>query len=217
MPVKFIEYWDLQPHVEEQYAKYIVKDWIPGMNQLGITILAIWNVLIGQGPQFISEGIADDLQQVEKALRDERHSNLNEGLFHWVEAYKSRVMVPTGLVPTLIGEPKHEAVKFNQRWDVMPGQKEAFNAFFTSEFVPGLSEMGLIVGGHWKTLVGPRPHQILEGRADSLSGVTAVLNNPAFLKLKKRLQNYVTHYQNRILRLQVLRSIGRTGASYDYL
>jgi hypothetical protein len=217
MSVKLIEYWNLQPQVEEKYAKFLIKEWIPGMNKLGLTVLAVWNVLVGAGPQFIAECIADDLEQVERALRDERHSNLNEGLFQWVEAYKSRVTVPTGLIEPLIGEPKHEAVKFNQRWDVLTGEKEAFGAFLTAEFVPTLEKMGLIIGGHWKTLVGPTPHQILEGRAGSLEEVCKVLENPTFVKLKKKLRNYVTHYESRILRLQVLRIIGRTGASYDYL
>lgn len=217
MPVKFIEYWDVHPHMEDKFSKFLTREWIPGMNKLGINILAVWTVLIGAGSNFISEGIADDLQQIERALRDTRHSELNEGLFQWVEGYKSRVTVPTGLVPTLIGEPKHQSVKLNQRWDVLPGQKEAFGAFLTAEFVPLLSEMGLVIGGHWKTLVGPRPHQILEGRADTIEDVSKVLNNPTFPKLKKKLLNYVTRYQSRILKMQVLRTIGRTGASYDYL
>lgn len=217
MSVKLIEYWDLQPNAEKKYVKYLMNEWIPGMNELGVTILAVWNMLVGTGPQFISEGVADDLGQVEKALRDEHHSKLNEGLLNWVESYKSRVIVPTGLIPCLIGEPKHQAFKFNQRWDVLTDQKDEFNAFLTKEFVPGLENMGIVIGGHWKTLIGPRPHKILEGRAGSLGEICSVLENPTFSKLKKKLMNYVTQYESRILKLQVLRMIGRTGASYDYL
>lgn len=201
MPVKFIEYWNLQPHVEEEYIEYLMNEWIPGMNKLGVTILAGWNMLVGTGPHFIAESVADDLQQIEKALRDELHSQLNEGLLQFVESYKSRVTVPTGLIPCLIGEPKHEAIKFNQRWDVLAGQKDNFSAFLTKEFIPALRDMGIVIGGHWKTLVGPRPHQIFEGRAGSIEAVCIILDSPTFTKLKKSLLNYVTHYESRILKL----------------
>lgn len=217
MAIKFVEYWDLRANVEKKYSKFLVNKWIPGMNKLGITILAVWHMIVGTGPDYISEGIVDDLHQLQKAFGDPQHGKLNEQLLQWVDSYKSRVTVPTGLVPTLIGEPKHESAKFNQRWDVVPDQREAFAAFLTKEFVPALTEMGLIIGGHWRTLVGPRPQQILEGRAASVAEANRITENPSFVKLKQELRNYVTHYESRVLQLQVVRIIGRMGVSYDYL
>ncbi len=217
MSVKFIEYWDLQPLVEEKFAKYLTREWIPGMNGLGITILAVWKVLVGTCPRFVSEGVSDDISQLKDALGDERHSQLNEGLFQWAEHYSSRVMAPTGLVPTLIGEPKDKAIKLIQYWDTRYVQKERFTPFLTEEFVPALEEMGLVIGGHWKTLIGPAPNEKLEGRANSLEEVSAVLNNPNFLKLRAKLQDYVVHYESRILKLKVVRITGRAAVTYEYL
>lgn len=217
MAIKFVEYWDLRKNVEKKYSKFLVDEWIPGMNKLGITILAIWHMVVGSGPEYISEGVVDDLAQFQKALGDPQHGKLNSKLLHWVSAYKSRVMVPTGLLPTLIGEPKHESAKFNQRWDVLPDQSKAFAEFLTKKFVPALSEMGLIIGGHWKTLVGPMPQQILEGRAASVAEANRITENPSFVALKQELRNYVTHYESRVLKLQVVRIIGRMGVSYEYL
>lgn len=216
MPVKFNEYWNLRPHVEEEFAHYLTREWIPGMNGLGITILAVWNVLVGTGPTFISEGIADELHQLKEVFQDERHARLNEGLLRYADQYFSRVLTSTGLVPTLIGEPKHRAAKLNQLWDPLPDQEEAFAAFLTEEFVPALKDMGLIIGGLWKTLVGPEPHQILEGRASSVEAATAVLQDPTFVELKGTLMNYVNHYQSRILNLKVVRNIGLKAVTYEY-
>jgi hypothetical protein len=126
-------------------------------------------------------------------------------------------MVPTGLVPTLIGEPKEKGVKLNQLWDTRYVQKESFSPFLTEEFVPALEEMGLVIGGHWKTLIGPAPNEKLEGRANSLEEVSAVLNNPTFLKLRAKLQDYVVHYESQILKLKVVRITGRAAVTYEYL
>lgn len=217
MAVKFNEYWNLRPRMEEPFSQVLTRQWIPGMNELGITILAVWNVLVGPGPTFISEGMADDTKQVEEALRDQRHSQLNEGLLQYVEGYFSRVLVPTGLMPTLIGEPHHKAAKLNQLWDPIAEHREDFSAFLTGEFVPALEEMGLVIGGLWKTLVGPPPREILEGRAASVEAATEVLHDPTFRKLKAKLMNYVAHYESRMLNLKVVRVIGRTAVTYEYL
>lgn len=217
MSVKFIEYWNLLPQKEKEYATYLTEEWIPGMNELGITILAVWNILVGTGPQFVCEGIAEDLQQIQEALRDERHAQLNEGLFDYVDQYFSRVLTPTGLLPTLIGEPHHRAVKLNQFWDPRPGMEAGLRAFLAEEFAPALEEMGLVVGGHWRTLVGPPPRQKLEGRAGSLEEVSAVLHNTTFYELKGRLMDQVNHYDSQILNLKVVRVIGRAAVTYEYL
>jgi hypothetical protein len=217
MSIKFAEYWNLRSLLEEEFAQYLTREWIPGMNELGITILAVWNVVVGTCPTFISEGIADSIEQIEQALQDERHRGLNEGLLHFVDDYHSRVMTPVGLLPTLIGEPHHEAAKLNQLWDLVPEQEKALAAFLTEEFVPALEEMGLVTGGFWKTLIGPHPHQKLEGRADSLEQITSVLNDPEFLRLRGKLQNYVTNYESRVLKLKVVRVMGRTAVAYEYL
>ncbi|MCZ6660973.1 MAG: hypothetical protein O6916_06010, partial [bacterium] len=57
----------------------------------------------------------------------------------------------------------------------------------------------------------------LEGRANSLEEVSAVLNNPTFLKLRAKLQDYVVHYESQILKLKVVRIIGRAAVTYEYL
>ena len=217
MSVKFIEYWNLLPNREKEFAKYLTREWIPCKNELGVSVLAVWTILVGHGPQFVCEGIAEDLHQIQETLRDESHTRANERLFRYVDQYFSRVTVSTGLVPTLIGEPHHEAVKLNQLWDPRPGMEEDFRAFLVGEFVPALRDLGLVIGGHWRTLVGPRPHQILEGRAGTLDEASAVIKSPTFSKLKGKLLEYVNHYESRILALKVVRTMGRMAISYEYL
>ncbi len=47
MPVKFNQYWTVVPDRTKDYEKFIIRDYIPGLNRMGIQIVAGWSVIIG--------------------------------------------------------------------------------------------------------------------------------------------------------------------------
>jgi len=91
--VKFNQSWNINPGCAEQYDLFIKEKHIPTMETLGITIAAGWNVLIGAGPTIISEGHAQDLETIAKALSDERYRLLIVELQDLVSDYESRILV----------------------------------------------------------------------------------------------------------------------------
>ena len=72
MPVKFNQYWTIVSEKRETYGKYIIKEFIPGMNALGIHIVAGWIVLVGGYSEIFIEGMSSDLETIEKALRNRK-------------------------------------------------------------------------------------------------------------------------------------------------
>ena len=61
MPVKFNQYWTIISERREQYEKYILKEFIPGMNALGIHVVAGWMMLVGGDSEIFIEGVSSDL------------------------------------------------------------------------------------------------------------------------------------------------------------
>ena len=46
MPVKFNQYWTIISERREEYGKFIIQKFIPGINSLGIHVVAGWSVLV---------------------------------------------------------------------------------------------------------------------------------------------------------------------------
>ena len=96
MPVKFNQYWTVIPDRIKDYEKYIIKDYIPGLNRLGIQIVAGWSVIIGAYSEIMLEGVSNDLDLLEQALKQSKYKKLNENLLSYVKGYKTKILMPTG-------------------------------------------------------------------------------------------------------------------------
>jgi len=68
MTVKFNQYWRIDPEKTQEYEKYMLTKFIPGVNQLGIHTVAGWVVLVGGYSEIMCEGITTDLHLLETAL-----------------------------------------------------------------------------------------------------------------------------------------------------
>ena len=76
MPVKFNQYWTIIPDRTKGYEKFILKDFIPGLNHMGIQIVAGWSVIIGAYAEIIFEGVSNDLDLLENALKQQKYKKL---------------------------------------------------------------------------------------------------------------------------------------------
>ncbi|HEX9974722.1 MAG TPA: hypothetical protein VGD14_21845, partial [bacterium] len=158
MAVKFNEYWNIIPASVNEYVDFMKRSRIPTLNRLGINIAAIWCVLIGASPQIVSEGIAENLDQMEGALKSDEYSKLTSKLLHFITDYKSKVMVPTGRFQHLPRVSEQGTVKFSQYWDVIPGKEDQYDQFIRNELYPALEAIGIHIGGEWKILIGESPN-----------------------------------------------------------
>ena len=90
-------------------------------------------------------------------------------------------------------------VKLLIGWNVIPGLENEYFDFFTKEFEPALEELGLQATDMWYTAYGEGP-QILTGIvAEDLSTARRILASERWLRLKERLLEFVTYYQQKIV------------------
>jgi hypothetical protein len=217
MPIKFNQYYGIEYDKTEEYEKFIIRKYIPGINKLGIHVVAGWTVLIGGYSDIILEGICNDLEVLEKALRDKKFRQLNDKLQDYVMNYKTKVLVSTGTKESYSKDIKKDTVKFSQTWDIISGKKDQYEEYVIQTYYPCLDELGINVAREWEVLIGDGPRIVCEGRAQDIDSTTLIYNlrSDKFQKAKQGLKQFIYHYDSRILIFHIQKILGYRSISYD--
>ncbi len=208
MPVKFNQYWTIISEKREQYEKYIIKEFIPGMNALGIHVVAGWMMLIGGNSEIFIEGLSSDMELIEKALRNPKFSHLKEGLLDYVKTYRTKILVPTGKCDAYSTDIAKDTIKFNQAWDIISRTKDAYSAYVMHEYYPLLKDANIVVAGEWEVLIGDGPHIICEGRVRDTENLIKTIQSKKFRAAQLKLKELVEYYESRILTFHIHKTLG---------
>jgi len=217
MTVKFNQYWRIDPEKAQEYEKYALSKFIPGVNQLGIHIVAGWVVLVGGYSEILCEGVTADLHLLETALTDPKYKELNNELLNFTKSYKTKVLVPSGRKEAYSKDIKTHTIKFTQSWDVISQKKAGYEKYTAESFYPCLEELGIKVAQEWEVIIGDGPRIICEGRADETHNVLASLQGSRFQKAKKELKQFVENYESRILTFHIQKVNGYKSQSYQFV
>lgn len=87
-------------------------------------------------------------------------------------------------------------------YDIQPDVQETYFQFMLGEFVPMAQALGLHMNGAWHTAYGDYPIRLVEFIAEDLATIHTALKNSQWLALEDRLQEFVTNYHKKALRLR---------------
>jgi hypothetical protein len=91
-------------------------------------------------------------------------------------------------------------VKLLMSWDIKSGAESEYFEFIVREYAPGIMKLGVQPTEAWYTVFGDGP-QILTGAvAEDLATMQAILNSSDWQGLQKKLFEYVTNFQYKIVR-----------------
>jgi hypothetical protein len=214
MIVKLNHYWTVIPGKSEEYQKFIIKKFIPGVNQLGMHTIAVWSVLVGAYSEILFESVSNDLEIIERALQNKKYKELKADLLNYVRRYKTKVLVKTGKKDTYSIDIQEDTVKFNQMWDLFGDKKKQYGRYVIDEFYPLLEELGISVAREWEVLIGDGPSIICEGRAMDIGSLINNLQSKKFQQAKQKLKEFVDNYESRILIFHIQKIKGYKSASY---
>lgn len=217
MTVKLNHYWNIINAKKNEYDKFIIRKFIPGVNQLGMHTVAGWCVLVGSYSEIIFESVASDLDTLEKALTDPRYKQLKGALLNYVKNYKTKVLVETGKVLSYSTDIAENTVKFNQMWNLIGESKERYGKYTKEEFYPLLENLGITIAGEWEVLIGDSPTIICEGRASNVDTLIRNLQSEKFRHAKHILKEFTEDYESRILTIHIQKIKGYKSASYNIL
>jgi hypothetical protein len=201
----------------KDYEKFIIGKYIPGINKLGIHIVAGWTVLIGGYSDIVMEGVSNDLDGLEQAMTNKKYMKLHDELLDHVKGYKTKVLTSTGQKDDYSRDVQKNTVKFIQMWDVIPKKKEDYRSFVTGIFYPCMEELGIQIATEWEVLIGEGPRILCEGRAFDIDSTTLISNlqKKKYQKSKHSLKQYVENYQSRILVFHVQKVLGYKTVNYE--
>lgn len=96
MAVKLLMTWDIKPGHEKDYFEFVVREFAPGLQQLGIRPTDAYFTVYGNGPQILAGGIAEDLPTLQAILDGDDWQVLRHKLLDLVTNYRQKVVPATG-------------------------------------------------------------------------------------------------------------------------
>lgn len=92
MAVKLVMTWDIVPEHEQEYFEFVVGEFIPGVQRLGLKPAEAWATVYGEYPQIQVGVLADNLPEVQQALHTEGWNQLQSKLFNLVKNFSYKVI-----------------------------------------------------------------------------------------------------------------------------
>ena len=94
MSVKLLMNWDIKPGRDQEYFEFVVQEWVPSINRLGIDTITAWYTVYSRGDQsqIMAEAITDDLPTMQGILNSDEWKDLQTRLLKYVDNYKQKVV-----------------------------------------------------------------------------------------------------------------------------
>ena len=92
MSVKVIMTWDIAPERDQEYFEFIIGEFVPGVQRLGLQPAEAWATVYGSYPQIQVGLIASDLPQARRILASSDWILLQERLFGYVKNYSHKIV-----------------------------------------------------------------------------------------------------------------------------
>lgn len=89
---KLLLSYDIRPEVVDQYYHYVLKEFVPELETMGLYMFRVWHVAYGPYPVRQVEFISDDLNAVQDTFRSERWEALEERLKLFTLHYERKVV-----------------------------------------------------------------------------------------------------------------------------
>ena len=95
MPTKILMSWDIRQETESEYFEFLVHEFIPGLNKLGIIEIQVWYTQYGNCEQKLASGIAPTPQKMAQAMQSEQFEDLINKLGTYVTNFDQKVISAT--------------------------------------------------------------------------------------------------------------------------
>lgn len=90
--VKLLMSWDILPGREQDYFEFVVREFIPGIQRLGLEPTDAWYTMYGDQPQIVAAAIMPSLEALERVLQGKEWQSLTDSLLDYVENFETKVV-----------------------------------------------------------------------------------------------------------------------------
>ena len=92
MAVKLIMKWDILVDREREYFEFIVREFIPGVQQLGFDLTDAWATVFGNETQIMISAVLPDLEKAQELLYSSEWQSLHNKLRDFVTNYSQKIV-----------------------------------------------------------------------------------------------------------------------------
>ena len=92
MTVKLIMTWDITPGREQEYFEFVVREFIPQVQQMGMELKDAWLTMYGDQPQIMASAQMNDLPSMQGILDSNEWQGLINRLMDFVENYQYKIV-----------------------------------------------------------------------------------------------------------------------------
>ena len=94
--VKLLMTWDIRQGSEQEYFEFVVRDFIPGLQQMGMEPSDAWLTMYGDNPQILTAVQIPNMNSLQHLLRLQDWEDLTRRLRDYVENFEYKVVPARG-------------------------------------------------------------------------------------------------------------------------
>jgi len=92
LAIKILMSWDILPGREQEYFEFVVREFIPGMQRLGLEPTDAWFTMYGNQPQIVAGAQIANRQALDKILDSTEWLSLTERLHNFVTDFSYKIV-----------------------------------------------------------------------------------------------------------------------------
>ncbi len=99
MNFKILMYWDVKPGSDEEYSEFVLREWMPGVEALGIRHCEAWLTHYSRDldtPQIMTGGLLESLLKARTILDSEQWALLCDKLERYVQNFSYKIVRTSG-------------------------------------------------------------------------------------------------------------------------
>ena len=96
MAIKIIMTWDISPEREQEYFEFVVREFIPGVQRLGLELKDAWATVYGTRPQILVGALLPTVAKAHQIMRSSEWVSLHNQLQDYVINYSEKIVEAHG-------------------------------------------------------------------------------------------------------------------------
>jgi hypothetical protein len=201
MTVLYVQHWDIIRSKEESYSNFVINEYNPVIEELGIKIVGGYYVEVGEGPGTIACFTFNELSTVNDTVTDVKFLEITNKLTKYVKNRKSVLAVSTGRVKGHEYTLQKNSWKWNFYYNVKADKKKEYRKTMEKvvEIFKALDFVELTE--EWRVIYGGKADYLLELTFSDPFDIGRLMNKTEFRDLEKLLKKeLIDFHSSRILR-----------------
>lgn len=96
MSIKVLMTWDIASEQDQEYFEFMIGEFVPGVQKLGLQPSEAWVTIYGEYPQIQVALLSENAPQARAALGSTEWGALQDRLFSYIKNYSCKVVAARG-------------------------------------------------------------------------------------------------------------------------